>query len=71
MILTADSDYFSTLHESADLRYGDCICKVYSALNIKITDFWEVMPCSLGDDYQRFGGTCALCVQYTTMNLRP
>jgi hypothetical protein len=32
-------------------------------INILIEVFWVVMPCSVLVGYQRFGGTCFLCLQ--------
>jgi ABC-type multidrug transport system fused ATPase/permease subunit len=34
------------------------VFEVLSAVNIKITVFWDVTPCNLANRYQYFGGTC-------------
>jgi hypothetical protein len=33
---------------------------VLAAVNIKMTGLWNATPCSLGESYQRFGGTCCI-----------
>jgi hypothetical protein len=43
----------SSLHR---LHYVQCETEVLT----KIAFFWDVMPCSLVDKYERFGGICCL-----------
>jgi hypothetical protein len=35
----------------------------------KITVFWDMAPYSFVDRYQRFGGTCCLCLQDLRANV--
>jgi hypothetical protein len=34
--------------------------EVFTLVTMKFTDFWDVTPCSLVDNYQYFGGGCCL-----------
>jgi hypothetical protein len=38
---------------------------VLMAVNIKVTVFWDVTPCSLVDDYQHFEGTAKGKVKFS------
>ena len=37
--------------------------EVFSVLNMKVTIFSDVMPCSLVEKYQCYGATCCLCLE--------
>jgi hypothetical protein len=42
--------------------------KVLTAVNMKITLFWNVIPCSLVERYQCFGRTCCFHLQIRRVN---
>lgn len=61
--LHGSTKYISSYRCKTQLKSGKQE-SVLTAVHIKMKGLWNATPCSLSENYQRFGGTCCVNLQH-------